>query len=97
LNVYTNFKKPKLFNILDEGVKLAKEIGEAKPSNSMQAQEIIAGGIGWDTVVSDMVKEAKTKGCDALILERFNDNFANLETTAYIIFDTNKLFIGESQ
>jgi len=97
LNVYTNFKKPKFFNIFDEGVKLAKEIGENKPSTSIQAQEIIAGGIGWDTVVSDMVKEAKSEGYDVLILERFNDNFANLETTAYIVFDTNKLFIGETQ
>ncbi len=83
-------KNPMVFDIFEEGKRVADEIGVPEPTTSMEAQELLSGGMGWDSVVSDLVHEAKLKGYDALKLERFDDNYGH-ETTAYVAFDPGQI------
>jgi hypothetical protein len=79
-------QNPKTIDILEEGRRVADEIGVDLPQTSMQAQELLSGGMGWDSVVGDMVNEAKAQGYDALVLKSFNDR-QSIDTTATLVFD----------
>ena len=93
MDLYLRAENPMIFDILEEGRIIADQIGEAEPKTSSEAQAIIAGGMGWDTAVSDLVREAKSDGRDALIIKSFNDGYLNdaNTTTAYVAFDPNQI------
>jgi len=87
---YLKASNPLKVDVLEEGRRLADEIGVPPPKDSMEAQEMLAGGIGWDKVVSDMVSDAKKAGHDALILSNFNDGRV-VDSTAYVVFRADQI------
>jgi hypothetical protein len=94
LPVAAAIKNPMIFDVVNEGKKFARQIGVPEPQTSLEAQEVLSGGLGWDRVVADLVSEAKSKGFDALKLERFDDNYGR-ETNAYVAFKPRQLQIAK--
>lgn len=99
MEIDANYKNPMRFDIMEEALKIADEIGVNAPKNALEAQELLSGGMGWDTVVRDLVNEAKSKKHDALILHNFNDNFGPPDqvTNAYVIFNPKNIKILEKK
>ena len=85
-------ENPMIFDVVAESQKLAKDIGVDLPSDSLKAQELLAGTNGWDSFVSDLVKDAKNLGHDSLVIKNFNDG-RMVDSTAYVIFDPSKIVI----
>ena len=82
-----NAKNSNEYDILQEGIKLADEIGVPIPKNALEAQELLAGGYGWDRVISDLLSQSKTPN---LKITNFNDAYhsnPNEVTTAFITKD----------
>lgn len=100
-NVYkvdADIKNPSVFDVMEEAKKVADELGIPPPRNPLEAQELLSGGMGWDSVVSDALHEAKGRGFDALHIKNFNDAYHSnpFETTsAYVIPNANILKILE--
>ena len=98
LTVKSKASNPMIFDVFEEGKKVADEIGIPIPENALEAQEILSGGMGWNTVVRDLVNEAKSKGHDSLKITSFNDAYHSNPkdvTTAHIVFDPSNLQIIE--
>lgn len=85
MDVYLSIQNPVFFDVLAEGEKLAEEIGVDAPADANEAQELLSGGIGWDQIVKDMVRDAKRKGHDGLVITNFQDGRLTT-STAYIAF-----------
>ena len=86
-----NAKNSNEYDILQEGIKLADEIGVPIPKNALEAQELLAGGYGWDRVISDLLSQSKTPN---LKITNFNDAYhsnPNEVTTAFITKDPSLL------
>lgn len=89
-NVYkvdADFKNPMVLDILEEAKRIADDVGLPKPSNALEAQELLSGGMGWDTVAKNYLDEAVAGGHDALEIRNFNDAFhsnPNEVTTAFL-------------
>jgi len=82
-----NAKNSNEYDILQEGIKLADEIGVPTPKNALEAQELLAGGYGWDRVISDLLSQSKAPN---LKITNFNDAYhsnPNEVTTAFITKD----------
>lgn len=82
-----NAKNSNEYDILQEGIKLADEIGVPIPKNALEAQELLSGGYGWDRVIGDLLHENKTPN---LKITNFNDAYhsnPNEVTTAFITKD----------
>jgi hypothetical protein len=82
-----NAKNSNEYDILQEGIKLADEIGVPIPKNALEAQELLAGGYGWDRVIGDLLHQNKTPN---LKITNFNDAYhsnPNEVTTAFITKD----------
>jgi len=86
-----NAKNSNEYDILQEGIKLADEIGAPIPKNALEAQELLAGGYGWDRVISDLLSQSKAPN---LKITNFNDAYhsnPNEVTKAFITKDPNLL------
>ena len=82
-----NAKNSNEYDILQEGIKLADEIGVPIPKNALEAQELLAGGYGWDRVIGDLLHQNATPN---LKITNFNDAYhsnPNEVTTAFITKD----------
>jgi len=89
--VHVNMKNPYVIDILEEGKKVADQIGEPHPKTSLEAQHLLAGGMGWDEAVSHISDMAKSKKHDGLILKNFDDNYPRGITTAYLPFHPHQI------
>lgn len=72
------------YDVLQEGIRVADEIGVDRPQNALEAQELLSGGYGWDSVISDVLHETKTPN---LRISNFHDNWhsnPDYTTTAYV-------------
>lgn len=90
IDAYLSLKNPKVVDVMAEAARVADELGMDAPTDSMEAQEFLAGGMGWDSVVGDMVSEAKREGHDGLIITSFADG-RTVDTTAYIAFRSEQI------
>jgi hypothetical protein len=90
--VDANIQNPYVFDIMEEAKRTADQIGIAPPANPLEAQELLAGGMGWDSVVSDALHEAKRKGHDVLQIKNFNDGYASnpFDTTNAYVFPSSE-------
>jgi hypothetical protein len=96
LKIESHAKNPMHYDVMDEGKKIASDIGVDHPRNPLEAQEMISGGLGWDSVVRDLVHEAKSKGHDSLKITSFNDAWHSNPketTTAHVVFNPKHLQI----
>lgn len=92
VHAYLDVRNPYEFDVLAEGIKLADDVGVDRPTDSLQAQELLSGGSGWDSFVGDLVQDAKRAGHDALVIKNFNDA-RMVDSTAYVVFDQNAIAI----
>ncbi|HOV58672.1 MAG TPA: hypothetical protein PLN91_12410, partial [Rhodanobacteraceae bacterium] len=83
MSVYLRMNNPMRYDVFADGVRIADEIGVDRPEDSDQAMALISGGIGWDEVVADIVRDAQRAGHDGLIIENFQDGRLTT-STAYI-------------
>jgi hypothetical protein len=91
-----NAKNSYEYDILQEGIKLADEIGVPIPKNPLEAQELLSGGYGWDRVVGDLLSESKLPN---LKITNFNDAYhsnPNEVTTAFITKDPSLLRLSNA-
>ncbi len=92
LEVYSRVNNVKAVSVLDEGRRMAADIGTDMPGDALDAQVLLAGSTGWDEYVADVSRDAEKEGFDAIKLEGFNDGRV-ADTTAYVVFDPNNLRI----
>lgn len=91
-----NAKNSYEYDILQEGIKLADEIGVPIPKNPLEAQKLLSGGYGWDRVVGDLLSESKSPN---LKITNFNDAYhsnPNEVTTAFITKDPSLLRLSNA-
>ena len=81
---------PKTIDVIEEGKRVADEIGVDAPQDAAEAQELLSGTMSWDRVVSDMVSDAKREGHDALVIRNFDDGRV-VTSTAYVIFSPDQI------
>lgn len=85
-------KKIPEFDIMKEASDVADNIGMDPPSNALEAQELLAGGMGWDSVVADALQNSGKER--ALKITNFNDSYhsdPNDVTTAFVTADPSRL------
>jgi hypothetical protein len=89
-------KEAEEFDILKEGIRVADEIGAERPANAIEAQELLSGGYGWDSVVSDLLHESNTPN---LRITNFHDNWhsnPDYVTEAFVSKDPDLLRLPEA-
>jgi hypothetical protein len=92
VHAYLDVRNPFEFDVFAEGIKLADDVGVDRPVDSLQAQELLSGGDGWDSFVGNLVEDAKRAGHDALVIKNFNDA-RMVDSTAYVVFDQKAIAI----
>ena len=89
-------KEAEEFDILKEGIRVADEIGAERPANAIEAQELLSGGYGWDSVVSDLLHESNAPN---LRITNFHDNWhsnPDYVTEAFVSKDPDLLRLPEA-
>ncbi len=81
---------PKTIDVIEEGKRLADEIGVEQPTDAAEAQELLSGSMSWDRVVGDMVSDAKREGHDALVIKNFDDGRV-VTSTAFVVFSPDQI------
>ena len=92
IHAYLDVNNPLEFDVFAEGIKIADDFGVARPTSSLEAQELLSGSNGWDSFVGELVSDAKRGGYDAVVIKNFNDGRV-VDSTAYVVFNEKSIAI----
>jgi hypothetical protein len=90
LKVAARAKNPLTIDVLQEGIRVADEIGVPRPTNALEAQELLGAGDHWDASVKRMAEMAYQDGHDALQFRGFDDGYRSL-SNAWIFLNADQL------